>query len=270
MSKKLDALYEQYQEHKVEIEKQQEANAFLEIRLADKQNVVLEKMKNDLQGFLKYFKDVDIRKKLFLENVELSFYRSSYGDSPKLIVDFWGDNVLVKCNPSGYGSRPVIYDLNNDNWGWYADECKKFLAENWNDIAVVIEEEIFKALSKAINNETMSTVQTRAKLLNSIDKVNENIDTDTRKDVVLYNAISLLIDETFEQYEDKEKWFNMLQNELGVSAAELESIGIKVTADGGLDMLNDVGSVDKMIKNATARSESSRDGKAVELELGKD
>lgn len=52
---------------------------------------------------------------------------------------------------------------------------------------------------------------------------------------VLYNAISLLIDETFEQYDDTEEWFAMIQNELGCSSDELEELyGIRITIDGGL------------------------------------
>lgn len=49
---------------------------------------------------------------------------------------------------------------------------------------------------------------------------------------VLYNAISLLIDETFEQYDDSEEWFAMLQNELACTKEELEELGIKITVDG--------------------------------------
>ena len=56
---------------------------------------------------------------------------------------------------------------------------------------------------------------------------------------VLYNAISLLIDETFDQYDDTQEWFEMLQNELGVTAAELEEMGIKVTVDGGLETVKE-------------------------------
>ncbi len=54
---------------------------------------------------------------------------------------------------------------------------------------------------------------------------------------VLYNAVSLLIDETFEQYDDSEEWFAMLQNELGSTKEELEELGIKVTVDGGCSQL---------------------------------
>ena len=46
---------------------------------------------------------------------------------------------------------------------------------------------------------------------------------------ILYNAISLLIDETFEQYDDSEEWFSMLQNELGCTKEELEEYGICIT-----------------------------------------
>lgn len=55
-----------------------------------------------------------------------------------------------------------------------------------------------------------------------------------RLETLLYNTICLLIDETFEQYDDSEEWFRMIQNELGCSAEELEKYGIKVTVDGGL------------------------------------
>ena len=55
-----------------------------------------------------------------------------------------------------------------------------------------------------------------------------------RLETLLYNAISLLIDETFEQYDDSEKWFEMIQNELGCSAEELKGYGIEITVDGGL------------------------------------
>lgn len=57
---------------------------------------------------------------------------------------------------------------------------------------------------------------------------------ENRLEVLLYNAISLLIDETFEQYDDSAEWFDMIQNELGCTAEELEQYGIKITMDGGL------------------------------------
>lgn len=55
---------------------------------------------------------------------------------------------------------------------------------------------------------------------------------------VLYNAISCLIDETWGQYgSDNEEWFKMFQNELGVTAAELAEMGILVSVDGGLKLI---------------------------------
>ena len=55
-----------------------------------------------------------------------------------------------------------------------------------------------------------------------------------RLETLLYNAICLLIDETFEQYDNSEEWFEMIQNKLGCSAEELERYGIRITVDGGL------------------------------------
>ena len=55
-----------------------------------------------------------------------------------------------------------------------------------------------------------------------------------RLKTLLYNALCLFIDETFEQYDDTNEWFEMVWNELGCSAKELESYGIKITVDGGL------------------------------------
>lgn len=51
---------------------------------------------------------------------------------------------------------------------------------------------------------------------------------------ILYNALVLLIDETFEQYDDENEWFAMIQNELGCTAEELKEYGIKITVDGGI------------------------------------
>lgn len=53
-----------------------------------------------------------------------------------------------------------------------------------------------------------------------------------RLQTLLYNAITLLADETFEQYCDKEHWFYNIQDELGCTAEELKEYGIELTVDG--------------------------------------
>ena len=58
-----------------------------------------------------------------------------------------------------------------------------------------------------------------------------------RMKTLLYNAISLLIDETFEQYDDSEEWFAMVLNELDCTKEELERYGIRITVDGGLNLI---------------------------------
>ena len=62
---------------------------------------------------------------------------------------------------------------------------------------------------------------------------------ENRLKVLLYNAVCLLIDETFEQYDDNIEWFEMIQNELGCTAKELEEYGIKITVDGGLNAIEE-------------------------------
>ena len=64
------------------------------------------------------------------------------------------------------------------------------------------------------------------------NKIQGDRQMEKRLRTVLYNAISLLIDETFEQYDDSEEWFAMLQNELACTKEELEELGIKITVDG--------------------------------------
>ena len=54
-------------------------------------------------------------------------------------------------------------------------------------------------------------------------------------ETVLYNAISLLIDETFGQYDDSQEWFEMIFNELNVSREELMELGIEISISGGID-----------------------------------
>ena len=47
-----------------------------------------------------------------------------------------------------------------------------------------------------------------------------------RLKTLLYNAISLLTDETLEQYDDKEDWKEMIYNELVTTKEELLDFGV--------------------------------------------
>lgn len=59
-----------------------------------------------------------------------------------------------------------------------------------------------------------------------------------RLKTLLYNAISLLVDETYERYSDEDmatEWVDMMTGELGCSLSELEEYGgIKVDVHGNL------------------------------------
>lgn len=57
---------------------------------------------------------------------------------------------------------------------------------------------------------------------------------ENKRKIILYNAISLLTDETFEQYDNSEDWLVMIYNELGCTEEDLKSFGIKITIDGGI------------------------------------
>jgi hypothetical protein len=56
-------------------------------------------------------------------------------------------------------------------------------------------------------------------------KIGSGIMEDRLK-VLLWNAITLLVDETFEQYDDVEEWKEMLFNELGTTEDELKHYGV--------------------------------------------
>lgn len=50
-------------------------------------------------------------------------------------------------------------------------------------------------------------------------------DREKRLETLLYNAISLLVDKTCEEYDDTEAWLDMLTEELGCSLSELKEYG---------------------------------------------
>jgi hypothetical protein len=49
-----------------------------------------------------------------------------------------------------------------------------------------------------------------------------------RLKVLLNNAITLLVDETYEQYDDVDEWKEMLENELGCTLEELRQYDINI------------------------------------------
>jgi hypothetical protein len=46
-----------------------------------------------------------------------------------------------------------------------------------------------------------------------------------RVERLLYEAISLLVDKTLDQYDDEEEWKDMMCNELGCTREELQKYG---------------------------------------------
>lgn len=52
--------------------------------------------------------------------------------------------------------------------------------------------------------------------------------TKERKLNILYNAFTLLVDETIGQYDNVEDWKDMMCNEIGCSREELDELGVLV------------------------------------------
>ena len=61
-----------------------------------------------------------------------------------------------------------------------------------------------------------------------VELESEDISMEERLKVLLNNAISLLADETFEQYDDPNDWKNMIEVELGCTIEELEQYGVYI------------------------------------------
>lgn len=45
---------------------------------------------------------------------------------------------------------------------------------------------------------------------------------------LLYNAVSLYVDETIGQYDDVEEWKAMFENEMDCTIAELKELGVNI------------------------------------------
>ncbi len=134
----------------------------------------------------------------------------------------------------------------------------KNISENMLKKAIFVELSEFENLVKEVNGENDSaevedgyvsiTQETRDKLSEYFDVEITSVHADSfdtvgiwiiykdtgRVKTLLYNALTLLIDETFEQYDDNQEWFEMIFNELGTTEEELKELGITITIEGNL------------------------------------
>lgn len=251
MSKRLDDLRKQFEESKVVAVGVNEEAAELKEVLAVKQAQVMETVRKDLREFAGYAAGLNKGWYVsYLHACQPGFAKSSYGDNFCLIVACEPDgNIKLQGNPSGYSYRVDIYDLKTDRWGWYSDKCKAYVTENWGMIAEQIEEGLARDLEKAAKNVVGSAVKQREALQKSIGAVEENVDWGARKDTVLYNAISLLLEDVWETSDDRKKGLLLLMDELGVTVDELEKMGVNLE-EFGLEQ-----TVDEVLADATERSE---------------
>lgn len=260
MSKRLDDLRKNYDESRVVAAGLNEESAGLKNILFAKQEQVMETVRKDLREFAGYAAGLNRGWYVnYLHECQPSFARSSYGDNFCLIVACEPDgNIKLQGNPGGYSHRVDIYDLKSDSWGWYTDKCKAYVTENWGKIAEQIEEGLARDLENAALEVVDVASKKRDELQVAIGEVSQNIDLNVRKDIVLYNAISLLIDETLGQYDDTQEWFDMLQKELGVSVEELEKMGIVISSDGGLERV-EVKPLSEKLLDAQERADGAKE-----------
>lgn len=241
MNEKLNDLLAKYNETKEITDSKQETINNLEQQVKEKQDAIISKMRKDLQAFSKYIiHGNDPYVTLDIKSNVLSFYNQF--QVPGLQIRFQKDssNIEIFACPAGYSSPSILYDLKNDRWGWYDNRSKKAITENYDKVYVAIEEAVVKHIESRTNSLNENTANKINSLSSSLEKMEvvptSKTDVHQNKDqsTLLYKAISLLIDETFEQYDDSREWLDMIEKELGFTTEEMKEFGIHITIDGGI------------------------------------
>lgn len=98
-----------------------------------------------------------------------------------------------------------------DKYEVRANKERKIAAERWS------------SESDAVSRELYAVVADLKELLND-DKGDEN----ERLKTLLYNAVTLVVDETYEQYDDVDEWKRMMFNELGTTEEELHKYDVHI------------------------------------------
>lgn len=266
MNERLNEILAKYNETKETAENKQNTIKDLAQQVEEKQNAIIAQMRKELSEFHKYIIfDAKTKVSLKIDNDCLSFYDKN--KEPRLYADFHKDgNIILSAWPSGYSHSVEIYNVKSNSWSWYREECKKAITENWDNLLPAIENAVVKNIedkTQAINDELGKQMNS---LSSSLDKLTEVtsptpvVQHSKTESTLLYNAISLLVDETFEQYEDSQEWLEMIEKELGFTVEEMKEYGITLTVDGGVyneeELAEEKPSFDKMIASAKQRKQS--------------
>lgn len=271
MNERLNDLLAKYNETKeMAVEKQKDIDV-LEQQVKEKQDALISRMKNDLQEFSKYIiHGYDPYVTLRINSSVLSFYDKEH--PPILSIRFQkdGSNIELLSSPLRNGWQCVFYDLKSDKWPWYKESCIKAITENYEEVYAAIEEAVVNHIQKKTTSLNELTANTMDSLSSSLDKLkvtNSPSVEQQKKDqaTLLFKAISLLVDETFEQYDDSHEWLKMIENELGFTVDEMKELGVVVTVDGGVYKEYEEKSVkvmktpfNEMVESAKQRSESPK------------
>lgn len=170
LNEKMDAL----------VREAKKCNKELQEEYKKKEEVAVGKFLNSLENLASYGKRISYSngcKGIYINTeIPLNFYKGSYGDTPKLLVEINESGIFkLKTNPTGYSSRPTIYNSQTNKWGWYQDECSKFFALYGNRILDVVQREIEKQLQKSMTEKMETELSKQQQLLILIDMVQKNM-----------------------------------------------------------------------------------------------
>lgn len=271
MNERLNDLLAKYNETKEMAAEKQKDIATLERQVKEKQDALISRMRNDLQELSKYIiHSSDPYVTLRINSNVLSFY--DQGNTPRMLIRFHKDrsNIELFAWPYGYSSHSLFYDFKNDRWNWYDKECKKAITENYDEVYAAIEEAVVKHIQEktnSLNDKTANKIDSLSVSLNKLTESSSQFADLQKKDqaTLLFKAISLLVDETFEQYDDSHEWLKMIENELSFTVDEMKELGVVVTVDGGVYKEYEEKSVkvmktpfNEMVESAKQRSESPK------------
>lgn len=175
------------------IDEVQKCNKELAVEYQEREKVVLESFLSEMKvlaGYGKQIKEPYNREcGMFASTgINLDWYHGSYGKGAELSfeVDKNGDFKFTTY-PSGYSSRQTIYSSKDNEWGWYAKECKKFMATNSNQILSGVQKCIEERFEKSMVGKMENVQAQQRKLLTDIGKV--TIENDKDLDAKLMDAI---------------------------------------------------------------------------------
>lgn len=165
------------------------ANKRLHDEYECKEAVALDKFINDMRGLGGYAKKLNY--KTFYTDIELDYYRDSFGRCAELIVRFYEDGIFA-LQSTAYTHHPYIYNdkyadcgrirtdfgdfygvINEciDGWSWNIDDSKRFIALNADKIYNRVYNMICERIAEDTKRKIASVCKRSEQLVNDITKL---------------------------------------------------------------------------------------------------